>query len=300
MSFTEAQSAMLPNQNQVQSQRLAGQVVLITGAGGSIGLETASRLLQEGASLSLVDISSEALDKAKSKLQSLLSSSDSADARILTIRADVTSEKEIEQFTKSTVDKFGRFDCAFLNAGISHSSTSIFDTTEESYDRIMNVNVKSGTIFNHTFCHQSHFCLMLTSCDYTAFLGIKHCGKVMKDLGNGGSIILTSSIAGLRGTPGLILYSGSKFALRGLALTAASELGQYGIRVNTIHPSGVDTPMFRATWSEEKLEELRRNMPLGRFAQVDDISGVVAFLASNDSKFMTGGFLKIDGGCVSF
>ncbi|KAI4603268.1 hypothetical protein KJ359_006061 [Pestalotiopsis sp. 9143b] len=267
---------MLPNQNQVQSQRLAGQVVLITGAGGSIGLETASRLLQEGASLSLVDISSEALDKAKSKLQSLLSSSDSADARILTIRADVTSEKEIEQFTKSTVDKFGRFDCAFLNAGISHSSTSIFDTTEESYDRIMNVNVKS------------------------AFLGIKHCGKVMKDLGNGGSIILTSSIAGLRGTPGLILYSGSKFALRGLALTAASELGQYGIRVNTIHPSGVDTPMFRATWSEEKLEELRRNMPLGRFAQVDDISGVVAFLASNDSKFMTGGFLKIDGGCVSF
>ncbi|KAK6189644.1 hypothetical protein LQW54_013048 [Pestalotiopsis sp. IQ-011] len=236
MSFTEAQSAMLPNQNQVQSQRLAGQVVLITGAGGSIGMETASRLLQEGASLSLVDISSEALDVAKSKLQSLLSSSDSADARILTIRADVTSEKEIEQFTKSTVDKFGRFDCASLNAGISYSSTSIFYTTEESYDRIMNVNVKSE----------------------------------------------------------------SKFALRGLALTAASELGQYGIRVNTIHPSGVDTPMFRATWSEEKLEELGRNMPLGRFAQVDDISGVVAFLASNDSKFMTGGFLKIDGGCVSF
>lgn len=300
MSFTEAQSAMLSNQNQVQSQRLAGHVVLITGAGGSIGLETASRLLQEGASLSLVDISSEALDVAKSKLQSLLSPSDSADSRILTIRADVTSEKEIEQFTKSTVDKFGRFDCAFLNAGISYSSTSIFDTTEESYDRIMNVNVKSGTIFIHTFCHEDHFCLILIYSNYTAFLGIKHCGKVMKDLGTGGSIILTSSIAGLRGTPGLILYSGSKFALRGLALTAASELGQYGIRVNTIHPSGVDTPMFRATWSEEKLEELRRNMPLGRFARVDDISGVVAFLASDDSKFMTGGFLKIDGGCVSF
>lgn len=122
----------------------------------------------------------------------------------------------------------------------------------------------------------------------------------MRDLGNGGSIVLTSSIAGLRGTPGMILYSGSKFALRGLALTAASELGQYGIRVNTIHPSGVNTPMFRATWSEEKLEELRRNMPLGRFAEVDDITGVVAFLASDDSKFMTGGFLKVDGGCVSF
>lgn len=101
--------------------------------------------------------------------------------------------------------------------------------------------------------------------------------------------MLTSSIAGLRGTPGLILCSGSKFVLRG-----------HGIRVNTIHPSGVDTPMFRATWSEEKLEELRRNMPLGRFAEVNDISRVMVFLASDDSKFMTGGFMKIDGGCLSF
>ncbi|KAJ0109471.1 hypothetical protein J7T55_000396 [Diaporthe amygdali] len=250
MACNEAQLATPP------SQRLAGKVVLITGAGGSIGLATASRLLQEGASLSLVDISPEALDMAKSKMQPFVSPN-SLDSR-------------------ATVDKFGRLDCAFLNAGISYSSTSIFDTTEEKYDKIMNVNVKS------------------------AFLGIKHTGMVMRDLGNGGSIVLTSSIAGLRGTPGLILYSGSKFALRGLALTAASELGPYGIRVNTIHPSGVNTPMFRATWSEEKLEELRRNMPLGRFAEVDDITGVVAFLASNDSKFMTGGFLKVDGGCVSF
>lgn len=133
-----------------------------------------------------------------------------------------------------------------------------------------------------------------------AFLGLKHAATAMRDLGHGSSIILTSSIAGLRGTPGLILYSGSKFALRGLALTAAGELGQFGIRVNTIHPSGVDTPMFRNAWSPEKLEELKTAMPLGRFAQVDDVASVVAFLASEDSKFMTGGFLKIDGGCVSF
>lgn len=122
----------------------------------------------------------------------------------------------------------------------------------------------------------------------------------MKELGNGGSIILTSSIAGLRGTPGLVLYSGSKFALRGLALTAASELGPLGIRVNTIHPSGVNTPMFREAWSPEKIEELRKGIPLGRFAETSDVAGVVAFLVSDDSKFMTGGFLKVDGGCVSF
>ncbi|KAG8159830.1 hypothetical protein KVR01_010467 [Diaporthe batatas] len=215
-------------------------------------------MLQEGANLGLVDISAQALDMATSALRPFVPSAP-LDSRILTILADVTSEEDVERFTKETVDKFGRLDCAFLNAGISYPSTSIFDTTEESYERIMKVNVKS------------------------AFLGIKHTGKAMRDLGNGGSIVLTSSIAGLRGTPGLILYSGSKFALRGLSLTAASELGEHGIRVNTIHPSGVDTPMFRATWSEEKLEELRRNMPLGRFAEVNDVSGVVAFLASDDS-----------------
>lgn len=289
MVRNETQSASLP------TQRLAGKVVLITGAGGSIGLATASRMLQEGASLGLVDISPQGLDKARSELQPFVSP-DTLESRVLTIIADVTSEDDVERFTKATVDKFGRLDCAFLNAGRSYSATSIFDTTEESYDNIMKVNVKSGS----SICPPPPEKLPDLCLFPTAFLGIKHTAKAMRDLGNGGSIVLTSSIAGLRGTPGMILYSGSKFALRGLALTAASELGQHGIRVNTIHPSGVNTPMFRATWSEEKLEELRRNMPLGRFAEVDDITGVVAFLASDDSKFMTGGFLKVDGGCVSF
>lgn len=135
---------------------------------------------------------------------------------------------------------------------------------------------------------------------YTAFLGIKHAGKVMRDLGNGGSIALASSIAGLRGTPGLILYSSSKFALRGLAQTAALELGQYGIRVNTVHPSGVKTPMFEASWDAAKKEELRKGVPLGRFAEVGDVAGIVAFLASDDSAFVNGAIMKCDGGCVSF
>jgi NAD(P)-dependent dehydrogenase (short-subunit alcohol dehydrogenase family) len=127
----------------LSAQRLPGNVVLITGAGGSIGLETAIRLLQEGASLSLVDISSEALDAAVTKLQGAVAGQ-SLDSRILSIRGDVTSESDIEDYTKKTVERFGRLDCAFLNAGISYNSTSIFDTTEELYDRVMKVNVKSG------------------------------------------------------------------------------------------------------------------------------------------------------------
>ncbi|KAF5525985.1 Levodione reductase [Colletotrichum aenigma] len=268
-SAKEATATSLP------SQRLLGKVVLVTSAGGSIGLETSARLLQEGANLGLVNISSDDLERAVSQLKVNIPGK-TIENRILTVTADVTSEKAVEQYTTKIASHFQRLDCAFLNAGVSYKSTSIFDTTEETYDRIMQVNVKS------------------------AFLGIKYTAKAMKDLGTGGSIILTSSIAGLRGTPGLIVYSSSKFALRGLALTAASELGPLGIRVNAIHPSGINTPMFKASWSPEKMEELRKGMPLGRFAETDDISVVVAFLASDDSKFMTGGFLKIDGGCVSF
>lgn len=122
----------------------------------------------------------------------------------------------------------------------------------------------------------------------------------MRQLGNGGSIILTSSIAGLQGSPGQILESTSKSALHGLTSTAATELGKYGIRVNTIHPSGVDTPMLRDALSPEQVEELKDATPLGRVARVDDVASVVAFLASEDSKFMTGGYLKIDGGVASF
>jgi NAD(P)-dependent dehydrogenase (short-subunit alcohol dehydrogenase family) len=292
-----ADGTTLPNTAvQLSPHRQQDRVIIVTGAGGAIGLETSSRLLQEGAKVSLVDINGGALEAAVTKLKTIITDG-SLDSRILTIIADVTVEDDVQGFVARTVERFQRLDSVFLNAGISYSSTSIFDTTEESYEKIMRVNVKSGTASSaNPPPVLTSACLIRTP----AFLGIKHAGMAMRDLGKGGSIILTSSIAGLRGTPGLILYSGSKFALRGLALTAASELGHLGIRVNTVHPSGVNGPMFQASWSPEKLEELKKGMPLGRFAEADDVAGVVSFLVSDDSKFMTGGFLKVDGGCVSF
>ncbi|KAH7132331.1 hypothetical protein B0J11DRAFT_521423 [Dendryphion nanum] len=255
--------------------RLSGIVALITGGGCRTGVETARRLLREGANVCLVDHNAVALEAAANTLKEALFSGENFHSRILTVVADVTSETDVERYTKLVVQNFGRLDTVFLNAGISNEETSIFETTVEDFDAIMNVNVKS------------------------AFLGIKHSSKTMKELGNGGSIILSSSIAGLQGIPGLSAYSGAKFALRGLALTAAQELGHDRIRVNTIHPSGVDGPLFGDASTPEKLEEQKDANPLGRFAQVDDIASVVAFLASEDSKFMTGGALKIDGGCVS-
>lgn len=141
-------------------------------------------------------------------------------------------------------------------------------------------------------------CTLLTT--LIAFLGLKHVARVLKEQNEGGSIIVRSTIAGLRGFPGLISYSASKFALRGLALTAAEELGQHNIRVNTIHTSIInDGPGFKDTWSKERLDELKNDTALGRFGSPDDVASVVAFLASDDSKFMTGSHLKIDGGCVT-
>lgn len=135
--------------------------------------------------------------------------------------------------------------------------------------------------------------------DPPAFLGVKYAATAMQTTSGGGSIIIRSSIAGLRGFPNLISYSASKFALRGIALTAAEELGPLNIRVNTIHTSIIQTQGYKDGWNKERLAELKEETALDRFSTPDDVASVVAFLVSEDSKFMTGGHLKIDGGCVA-
>ncbi len=111
--------------------------------------------------------------------------------------------------------------------------------------------------------------------------------------------MLASSASGLRATKGLAAYSMAKFALRGLCLTAAAELGPHGIRVNTVHPSGVETPMFTQSWPDDVRSAMLASVPLGRWAQPADIAGVVAFLASADADYLTGGAYKVDGGSVT-
>ncbi|EED13585.1 short-chain dehydrogenase, putative [Talaromyces stipitatus ATCC 10500] len=254
--------------------RLKDKIALITGAAGNIGFETARWFLSEGAKVALIDIQATALNDALKKLEDSFPSTEITE-RILTIQADVTDQPDVKRFVTQTAEHFGGLDIAFFCAGISYSSTSILDTDDELWDKIIRVNTRS------------------------AFLGIKHAGSVMRDSGKGGSIILASSIAGLRATPGLCAYSSAKYALRGLCQTAAAELGQYQIRVNTVHPCGVNTPMFQATWPPEKMQQMLSTVPLGRWAEVEDVAALVSFLASGDSQFLTGGALKVDGGIVS-
>lgn len=212
----------------------------------------------------------------------------------MTVKADVTSEADVKRYVDETIKAFGRLDVALLCAGISYSSTSILETDVDQYDKVMQVNCRSGMPhYGPTLKGQS-----VQSNTFLAFLGVKHCGIAMKNAENGGSIILVSSIAGLRATPGLSAYSTSKFALRGLCLTAAAELGQYNIRVNTVHPCGVNTPMFLASWPEDKMKSMLNTVPLGRWAEVADVAALAAFLGSADARFMTGGALKVDGGIV--
>ncbi|KAF1920253.1 hypothetical protein BDU57DRAFT_543997 [Ampelomyces quisqualis] len=256
--------------------RLEGKIAIITGGGGKVGVETAGRLLVEGANVALIDIDRQSLEVAVPILKAAIPTGVPLESRLLTIAADGTKEVDVEACVNKTVQRFGRLDVALLNAGERDDSKSLFDTTEADFEKIMHTNVTS------------------------AFLALKHVARVLRSQGTGGSIILRSSIAGLRGFPGLISYSSSKFALRGIALTAADELGKYDIRVNTIHTSIIDSgPGFKEGWSTERLAELKGETALGRFGSPDDVANVIAFLASDDSKFMTGGHLKIDGGCVS-
>ncbi|OSS55029.1 hypothetical protein B5807_01693 [Epicoccum nigrum] len=256
--------------------RLDGQVAIIFGGAGKIGIETAGRLLVEGATVAIVDIDQPALESAIPVLRAALPTGAPIESRLLTLAADATIEEDVEACVKKCLQRFDRLDIALLNAGVRDEAKSLFDQTEEDYDHVMNVNVKS------TF-----FC-------------VKHVAAAMRVLGNGGSIIFRSSIAGLRGFPDQAVYSTSRFAVRGLALAAAEELGQFNIRVNTIHTSIIATPGYKEGWSTENLAEVKEDTYLPRLGMPDDVASVVAFLASDDSRFMTGGSLKIDGGCVSY
>lgn len=127
--------------------RLSGKVAIITGGGGQIGVETARRLLREGAKVTLVDIDEEALKAATRQLEKVLATGEYLHSRILTVVADVTVEKDVEMYTKRTVHNFGRLDCVFLGAGIpfaAQGAKTILETTEEDYERIMPLNIKSG------------------------------------------------------------------------------------------------------------------------------------------------------------
>ena len=253
--------------------RLEDKYAIVTGGAGGIGKATAESMLEEGAEgVLLVDLEEEALEEAKNEIGS---------DKIYTYAADVSKNEDVKGYTEKAIDLFGRIDVLFLNAGIEGDVTPLTDYPEDLFDKVLDVNVKG------------------------VWLGMKHAFPFMRENG-GGSVIITSSVAGIEGTPNVLPYVTSKHATIGAMKVGALEGAEDGIRVNTIHPSPVDNRMMRSLEEgfapdspEQCKEQFEQQIPLGRYGKNEDMADLVLFLASDESKFITGSKFVIDGGMTA-
>jgi NAD(P)-dependent dehydrogenase (short-subunit alcohol dehydrogenase family) len=249
--------------------RLTGKAAIITGGEGSIGMATARAFVAEGASVLLAGISEPDLRAGAAEL---------GDRAAWTV-TDVTDSAQVKTAVDTTVERFGRLDVVVANAGIAGATGPIAEYPEDAFDQTLAVHVRG------------------------AFLLCKHS---VPFLTGGASIIITSSVVGLTAAPHIAGYSTAKHAQVGLMRTLAAELAPRAIRVNTIHPGPVDNEFQNrvekaATGAgQAAAREIFDGMiPLGRHAAPDEIARAMVFLASDDSSFMTGATLAIDGGMSS-
>ncbi|PYE83862.1 SDR family NAD(P)-dependent oxidoreductase [Pseudoroseicyclus aestuarii] len=243
------------------------KVVLITGAAGGIGIAAARKFAAQGAKLALVDLSQEGLEKAAADLHGAL-----------LIAANVTDEQDVKAMVAKTVEQFGRIDVFVNNAGINGDFAPITEQTAENYRKVLDINVVGVA------------------------LGLKHVVAQMKTQGSG-AIVNTASNGGLLGAPGMSAYVASKHAVLGINKSVALEVAGDGIRVNAVCPSGVDTQMMRSIETnamkgqEEKArEQFEAAVPLGRYAEPEEIADLMLFLSSDKASFITGAYYRIDGG----
>jgi cyclopentanol dehydrogenase len=244
--------------------RLLGKVAIITGAAGGQGATEAKLFASEGAKVVLTDISEELLQKTTTEIKEL-------GGDVLGLVQDVSSEQGWKDVVHQTIEYFGKLNILINNAGI-FTHKGIEDTTLELWEKVQKINSQS------------------------AFLGIKHAVPEMRKAG-GGSIINISSIHGIVGSGGCAAYHASKGAVRLLTKTAALEYAKDHIRVNSIHPGVIQTPMTETSFSNEKaLKYFHRMTPWPRLGKPEDIAYGALYLASDDSSFVTGTELVIDGG----
>lgn len=241
--------------------RLSEKVAIVTGGARGMGEAHVRRFVEEGAKVVFTDINEEAGQKLAEELGE----------NAVFIKHDVTEQSGWKQVVETAESTFGPVNVLVNNAGISMSKT-IFEMTEEEYRKIIDINQVS------------------------VFLGIKAVLPSMQKA-EGGSIVNISSMNGIvGGAPG---YTDSKFAVRGLTKAAAIQLGGLGIRVNSVHPGVIETPMVSEGDAVEQIREFAKQIPMKRTAQSEEVTNMVAFLASDEASYSTGSEFVIDGGLTA-
>ena len=244
-------------------KRLEGKVAVVTGGNSGIGLATAKRLQEEGASIAISGRNKETLEEAVRTIGN----------GVIAVQADVAQLADVDKLYAEVSQKLGKIDVLFVNAGVAKFAP-LSETSEEVYDQQFDINIKG------------------------AYFTIQ---KALPLLNDGASIILNTSVADSKGNEGTSAYSATKAALRSLARTAAAELVGRGIRVNAVAPGPIVTPIFEKTGlPKESVDEFAKQVlarvPMKRFGQPEEVASAVAFLASRDASYITGVELNVDGG----
>ena len=243
-----------------------GKVVVVTGAASGLGRAAAVAFAREGASLALADIDAAGLAETADHI-----------GGALTIETDVTEAAQVDAMVAAVIDRYGRLDCAFNNAGIEgKAGTTTIEYEEDDWDRVVRIDLKGVWL-----CMKYEIMEMLRQ--------------------GGGSIVNTASAAGLVGVRGSSGYAASKHAVVGLSKVAAVEFSRKGVRVNAVCPGMIDTPMLDRLLSFVKVpkETVLRQQPIGRFGEPREIGESVAWLLSEDASFVTGVAMPVDGGYVA-
>ena len=248
-----------------QEKRLEGKIAVITGGNSGIGLATAQRFVQEGAFVFITGRRQDKLDKAVKQIGK----------NVMGVQGDVSNLADLDRLYETVKQQKGQIDVLFANAGVADVAP-LGSITESHFDKIFNVNVK-GLLFTVQ--------------------------KALPLFHDGGSIILTASVGGSKGFEGVSAYSATKAAVRSFARSWTVDLKHRKIRVNAVSPGMISTPMLSGQGmglSEEQVEQFKKSVlnsvPLGRVGNPDEIAKAVAFLGSDDSSYITGIELFVDGG----
>ncbi|MBD8037644.1 SDR family oxidoreductase [Solibacillus sp. A46] len=249
---------------------LDNKVVIVTGAAGGIGKEVVRKLIGLQAKVVLVDLNEDAIKAVQTELSLTVDNS-------LIVKADVSKEDDVKNYVDQTISKFGRIDGFVNNAGVEGPAKPLEDITEKEFDFVYSINVK-GVLF-----------------------GLKYVLPVMKGQ-KYGSIVNTSSVAGLIGSPSMALYNSSKHAVMGLNKVAALEAAAFNVRVNTVNPGVINTQMMRkieanvAPGAAEAAQAAYNDaVPMKRYGEPEEVANVIVFLLSDEASYVSSSSFTIDG-----